>query len=393
MVLYLTNLGASAVLVGLLDNQRSFEGAIIQPVVGAWSDRTWTRLGRRRPFVVAFVPLCVLFLFLTPILAPEAKQAVTSPHFSVPLLLAGISIFLFSVTFNTMYDPYNALLADITPEKQRGSVNGIFQALGAAGQVAILIAATLLVPAFGYGPMFWIVAATLALSFIPTIVGIREPRRLPGVTKVHKYSVRDYWDGLRTDRQIQLYFAVQFFLWFGIAAITPFLTLFAKREMHFSDTQAFTLPLTILLTTALACSPLGALADRIGLKRMFLIGMICLAGASIAGIFVRDPVLIYVVVAVAGFGNAAQTASSYPLLTRLVFADKIGLYTGLNSTVTSIAAPLAGVIAGALIDAYGTNALFPCVAATFLLSLLPLAFLRRDQSVVAKARAAESAAA
>ncbi len=391
MVLYLTNLGASAVLVGLLDNQRSFEGAIIQPAVGAWSDRIWTRFGRRRPFVLAFVPLCVLFLILTPILAPEAKTPATSPHFSVPLLLAGISIFLFSVTFNTMYDPYNALLADITPEKQRGSVNGIFQALGAAGQVTILVAATLLVPDYGYAIMFWIVGAMLAISFLPTIFGIREPRRLPGVAKIHKYTLRDYWDGLRSDRQIQIYFATQFFLWFGIAAITPFLTLFAKNEMHFSDTQAFTLPLTILLSTAIACGPLGALADRIGLKRMFLFGMIFLAGASIAGIFVRDPVLIYFVVAVAGIGNAAQTASSYPLLTRLVFPDKIGLYTGLNSTVTSIAAPLAGIIAGALIDAYGTNALFPCVAATFLLSLVPLAFLHMDQSVVAKARAAAAA--
>jgi MFS-type transporter involved in bile tolerance (Atg22 family) len=268
-------------------------------------------------------------------------------------------------------------------------VNGIFQALGAAGQVAILVAATQLVPTYGYALMCWIVAGMLALSFLPTILGIREPRRLPGVTKVHKYSLRAYWDGLRLDRQIQIYLATQFFLWFGIAAITPFLTLFARNEMHFSDMQAFTLPLTILLTTALACTPLGALADRIGLKRIFLIGMGCLAGASIVGIFVRDPVLIYVVVAVAGFGNAAQTASSYPLLTRLVFADKVGLYTGLNGTVTSIvAAPLAGIIAGALIDAYGTNALFPCVAATFLLSLAPLAFLHMDQSVVAKARAA-----
>src|SRR4051794_17360256 len=48
-------------LIGLLSSTRSIEGTIVQPVVGAWSDRTWAWLGRRRPFMAVGIPLSALF--------------------------------------------------------------------------------------------------------------------------------------------------------------------------------------------------------------------------------------------------------------------------------------------------------------------------------------------
>ncbi len=44
--LYLSLYTRNAVLIGWLSSTRSFEQSIIQPLIGAWSDRTWTRLGR-----------------------------------------------------------------------------------------------------------------------------------------------------------------------------------------------------------------------------------------------------------------------------------------------------------------------------------------------------------
>jgi predicted MFS family arabinose efflux permease len=69
----------------------------------------------------------------------------------------------------------------------------------------------------------------------------------------------------------------------------------------------------------------------------------------------------------------------------------MGLYTGLNTAVTSVAAPLSGFIAGELIDHLGYTAMFPFVAAMFIISLLPLATLRVEKSRAAKARAEQSA--
>jgi MFS family permease len=183
---------------------------------------------------------------------------------------------------------------------------------------------------------------------------------------------------------------VQFLLWFGINAITPFLTLFATREAGFSESEAVLLSLVLLLSTAISVWPFGVLSDHIGLKRVFLIGMLLMAGGAVAGTVIRDHLLLSIVLAVAGFGNGAQTASSYPVLTRIVFPEQMGFYTGLNSSITSIAAPASALAAGAIINftPFGYNALFPFLAVMFLASLIPLSRLRIDQSLYAQARAA-----
>jgi maltose/moltooligosaccharide transporter len=380
--IFLSGLGLNPIVYGLLSSSHSFEGSIIQPIVGAWSDRTWNHLGRRRPFIVGFVPITVALVILTPFIQPLGKTLGINP--AVLVTLVGVGIFIFSIAFNIMYDPYLALQADITPRKQRGTVNGVFQALGAFGQVSILVVG--IVTGFNFTLITIAGAVALLLFFLPTVLGVREPRILPGsAAQTARYTLRDYWNGLRSDRQIMLFFASQAFLWFGIGAFTPNLTPFATKVIHLSDDVALYLPLVLLLSTALFVWPLGLLSDRIGLKTVFIIGMIALTVASIGGIFTRDPSVLYVVLAIAGFGNAAQTASSYPLLTRLVVPDKMGLYTGLNSTVTSIATPVAVIVAGALLSsAIGYNALFPFLAVMFLLSLIPLFLLNVEQSPAAQ---------
>jgi MFS family permease len=218
------------------------------------------------------------------------------------------------------------------------------------------------------------------------VFGIREPRTLSGTSESHRYTLQDYWNGLRADPQILLYFANQFFLWFGINAITPYLTLYATHQAHFNTTEAFGLVLVLLLSTALFVWPFGLLGDRIGLKQVFVIGVVCLSGASIAGIFTYALVPLYIIVFVAGIGNAAQTAASFPLMTRIVEADQMGLYVGLESLVTSIAAPLSAGLAGVLIQLYSYSTMFPFVAAMFVLSLVPLAILRMEKSLAYRRR-------
>src|SRR5919204_4945993 len=60
----LKSFGAPNLLIGLLSSTRSIEGALIQPTIGALSDRTWTPIGRRRPFLVVGIPLSALFFLL-----------------------------------------------------------------------------------------------------------------------------------------------------------------------------------------------------------------------------------------------------------------------------------------------------------------------------------------
>lgn len=396
--LFLQPLRVPPVIIGLLASSRSFEGAFVQPVVGAWSDRIWsTRLGRRRAFIARFVPISALFVVLTAFFPgwasvgplAQVQHALNLSHNRLVVALVFFGIFVFTLAFNIMYDPYQALLADITPEAQRGRVNGVYQALGAFGQTAILLVGAFL--GLSIEMLFVLCGVSLFLFFIPTVFGIKEPRELPSIGKKHRYTVRDYWNGVRGDPQVLLYFLNQAFMWFGINAITPYLTLYAINEVHFNSSQALYLDFVLLLCSAVFVWPFGLLGDRIGLKRVFLIGMVCMAGAAVAGVFTHDIVPLFVVVAIAGIGNAAQTSSSFPLLTQLVPGDQMGLYTGLVSSVTSIAAPASTALAGLLIGAFTYSAMFPIVAAMFLLSLIPLGLLRVERSVVQRAKRAAAA--
>src|SRR5437879_3328773 len=121
----LKSFGAPDLLIGLLSSTRSIEGAIIQPTIGAFSDRVWTRFGRRRPFLMIGIPLSAAFF-----VAGAFVQSL--------VLLAGV-IFAFSIFFNVAVDPYTALLADIAPLEQRGWVSGLAVGIQLVSSVAFLV--------------------------------------------------------------------------------------------------------------------------------------------------------------------------------------------------------------------------------------------------------------
>lgn len=121
-------------------------------LVGFWSDRTTSRLGRRAPFIIAATPFWALFSFLlfTP---PESSAAAAAAYLF-------IVIELYFVASTLSGGPYEALLPEIAPESdERVSIVGLRVYLGAAGAGLGLVGGFLLVDAVGYAGM----AATLAV--------------------------------------------------------------------------------------------------------------------------------------------------------------------------------------------------------------------------------------
>lgn len=388
---FLSLMGASPIVINLLSSTSSIEGIVVQPSVGLWSDRSWHGwLGRRRWFVAVFAPFAIALLALTPALPGLVDRWLGGSIATLGLVAGGI--FLFTLAHTLFYNPYSALLADLTPPRQRGKINGLFHMLEALGELLVIGLGIVLVKRWGLDAFFPLVAGVLLLSYLPPLLGLREQRELPGVVARRRYTIGDYWRGLRANRQVWLYLATKFFIWFGISAITPNLVLYAQKILHAESGASLIFPLLLLLTSAVCVVPLGALADRLGIKKVFFVGMLLMAGASAAGIVIHTTTLLYPVLIVAGVGYAAQTACAFPLLTRLVASDTIGLYTGLDGTLTALAAPAAAVLIGVLITSNGYSVMFPVVAVTFLLSLVPLAFLNPAHSLRAQAEQAATGA-
>ncbi|MEM0911190.1 MAG: MFS transporter [Pseudomonadota bacterium] len=87
-------------------------GLIVQPFVGAASDRTWNRIGRRRPFILAGSIVAALGMCLM----PNASLFVA---FILPIVFGVCMLALMDAAFNVCFQPFRALVSDMVPAKQR----------------------------------------------------------------------------------------------------------------------------------------------------------------------------------------------------------------------------------------------------------------------------------
>jgi len=332
--LALKAVGAPDLITGLLSSTRSIEGVVIQPTVGAASDRIWTRLGRRRPFLAICIPISAVFF-----LVASASTAAL-----VPLAIA---IFLFSIFFNAAIDPYAALLADITPLRQRSFLSGLSQGIQLLGQVGFLGVIAVATKGTAVPPwIYWVVAIVMVVSFVPTILGIHERREV--AARAEHVSIRTYLRVAFSHGQAMRFLGTLFVFFFGFSAVLPYLTLFLVQDIHLTDQVALGLDALALLVTAASAIGFGRLADRYGQKPVLAVGWAILVVAAIGGTVIRELPETVVVVVLAGIGNGAQTAVSWPLLTALIDPDESGIFAGLKAAAESVAIPLSVFVAAEL---------------------------------------------
>src|SRR5579859_4885446 len=354
--------GAPDLLIGLLSSTRSIEGAVIQPTIGALSDRVWTRFGRRRPFLLIGVPLSALFF-------------VAGAYVDNLALLAAV-IFLFSIFFNFAVDPYTALLADITPLQQRGWLSGLAVGVQLVSSVAFLV---VIAATTGRGSVpVWVyelVAAVLLLSFGVTIAGVHEPRQFEAnhADTRQRPPMRGYVDALLGQRQAMRYLGTLFVYQFGLNAIIPFLVLYIQEDLHQSQQIAFALSAALLVFTAIGAVIFGKLSTRLGTRRVLAIGWALLAVSAVGGVLVTSLAEVSVVVVLAGIGNGAATAVTWPLLTALIPAEQTGVFAGLKAAAESVAIPLSVVVASELfLPRFGYRGIFAMLALNIVLALVLL---------------------
>jgi len=354
----LKGLGASDLLIGLLASTRSIEGVVIQPTVGAVSDRIWTPFGRRRPFIAIAVPLSAAFFV-----------ASSSIHSLVPL---AIMVFLFSLFFNVAVDPYTALVGDIAPLDRRGVLNGVATCVQLASQVAfllIIVAASVggELPSWTYlGVAFLMVA-----SFAITVIGVPEPAERTEL--VERIPIREYVAALWTHRTAMTYLGTLFVYQFGLNAIQPYLVLFVMQDIHQPDEVGFALAALLMLVTAASAIVFGKVADRVGTRPILIVGWTLLGVGATGGALVATLPQTITALVVAGIGNGAATAVAWPLLTALIPSDKTGVFAGLKAASESIAIPLSVVVAAELfLPRLGYRGIFVMLAVTIVLALLLL---------------------
>jgi Na+/melibiose symporter-like transporter len=353
-------------LIGLLAQERSLVGGFIQPVVGALSDRTRTPLGRRRPFFLVGVPLTAASLIILALHPPVWAVLAVMPFFAFFLAIAN--------------DPYLALMADITPLDQRGTMGGWMALLNMLGQVTLL----LLAAALWQSQRSWVFAALvvgLVLGFGLTFLLVKEPP--PQTWQVPPRRIRyrpiAYVRNILAHRELSKYVGSQLFFWLGNGAAVPFLTRFAVEVLGVAEGEAFLLVFVAVASTASLALPAGWLGSRFGKQRVLSVGLFAFVPVAMVGSQVQTVAQTYVAMACLGACNAAGTALLFPLLADLMPTDRRGELTGVGSLVWSLAQPVGSFTAGVFIDATGTyRAVFVVAGLLFAASFVLLRTVKVD---------------
>ena len=341
--LFLANkFGLAPALIGFFMTLDNFAALLIQPPVGAWSDRLRTPIGRRMPFILVGAPIGALVFGLIPLVA------------FLPIFVACTSTLLLSMAL--WRTPVVALMPDITPSQYRSQANGIINFMGGLGAIIAFLGGAALYelnPAFP----FWMGSVLVILSSLLVFIFIKEPKvyvetqAQPGMFASLKEAFRD------PDKSaLRLLFAI--FFWFlAYTAIEAFFTLYSQNHLGLPEADGARLLGQLSLIFVLFALPSGYIGARVG-RRVTIMTGIALMTAVILAIYFTPvatlitpvftlPVLglvpvIGLLMMTAGAAWALININSLPMVVDMTTLARVGTYTGLYylfSTMAAIVGP------------------------------------------------------
>jgi len=364
-------------------------GLIVQPIIGYYSDRTWTRLGRRRPYFLVGAMLASMGLILMP-------NADMFTAFMPALWVGAGMLMIMDASFNVAMEPFRALVADLLPSDQRtlgfsiqtvligiGAVIGSWLPYALANWFGVSNNAT-----EGEVPLnlllsFIIGAAVLVVSILITVFTTKEytPEELAQFDtnddepEEEESSLLNIFSDFKkmplTMKQLS---SVQFFSWFGLFGMWVFATPAIAHHIyglalddHGTEYQNAGDWVGILFGAYNAVSAvyaffLPAIAKKIGRKMTYAIGLIGGGLGLISIYFVPNENWLFLSMFGIGIAWASILAMPYAILAGSIPAKKMGVYMGIFNFFIVIPQIINALIGGPIVKyVYGGNPIFALV--------------------------------
>lgn len=373
-------------------------GMLVQPIVGHYSDRTWTRLGRRRPYFL----FGALFTALALIFMPNSEMLATV----IPPMFVGAGmLMIMDASINVSMEPFRALVADKLPLDQRTlgfSVQSTLIGLGAVVGSWITYA---LAEWFGVSKVaaegsipdnvvfsFYIGAAVLVTTIIWTVVTTREysPKQMEEFGHSPKKESHDvvarkkdsgileiFKDFAAMPRTMKQLGVVQFFSWLALFGMWVYTTPAIAQHIYglpVTDTSSETYNdagnwVGILFgvyngVAALFAFALPWMARRTSRKTTHAISLLVGAAGLLSMWFIKDATLLILPMIAIGIAWASILSMPYAILSGALPAAKMGIYMGLFNFFITIPQIVNGVFSGPVLKSlFGSQAIFALVIA------------------------------
>jgi maltose/moltooligosaccharide transporter len=341
--LFLANkFGLAPALIGFFMTLDNIAALLIQPPVGAWSDRLRTPIGRRMPFILIGAPIGALAFGLIPLASV------------LPLFVACTTTLLLSMAL--WRTPVVTLMPDITPSQFRSQANGVINFMGGVGSIIAFLGGAKLYamnPAFP----FWMGSILVIAAVLLLFVFIREPRDYEASEE--KPSLIESLKGILNDPDkstLRLLSAI--FFWFvAYNSIEAFFTLYANKYLEMQEADGARLLGQLSLIFVIFALPAGYIGSRAGRRNTIIAGITILALCMLSMFLIPPETLIVpltklpllgvvpvigLILMCAGAGWALININSLPMVVDMTDAIRLGTFTGLYylfSTLAAIAGP------------------------------------------------------
>ena len=338
-------LGASEDMLPILNIAGPVTGLIVQPIIGALSDKTWSlKWGRRKPYFLIGALLGSICLFMF-------------PHSPVLWFAVGL-LWILDVGNNVAMEPYRAFVGDKLPEKQLSlgyQMQSLFCGLGtllATGSILLFqylfgeeadVAGT--IPQWIYYSFY--IGAILSLTTIlwsvfktaeipPTEEELKEINKIKNLSLLNKI-VKPFIEIGDAVKEMPNFMwkiaAVYLFQWYALFVYWQFSTPLFMKTMGYSiseaGSQSAAMSLTYNTTTMLIALILVPLTLRFGNKKMYALSLFGTALALFCIPFITDPWLVVLPMILFGIGWAAMMGIPYTMVSKIVPQERRGVYMGI----------------------------------------------------------------
>jgi MFS family permease len=349
--LYLTvSLGASALVVGVIEGVAEATALAVKVVSGTLSDRWRNRKG-----------LTALGYGLA---------AFSKPLFALAngAGLVFTARFLDRIGKGIRGAPRDALIADLTPREIRGAAFGLRQSLDTVGAFTGPLLAMALMLAWNddFRAVFWVAVVPAALSFVLVVFAVREPPRPPSQPLPRREGVPRAWRSLGR-------------AFWGVTTVGVVLTLARFSEaflilraenLHLALAFAPLVLVAMNVVYSLVAYPVGRLADRMPPRTLLYIGIAFLVAADVALAFATNLVWLGVGVVCWGLHMGFTQGLLSAMVAHAAPEDLRGTAFGVFNLASGVSMLIASVVAGALWHYVGPAATFWAGAALAALAAL-----------------------
>jgi maltose/moltooligosaccharide transporter len=357
-----------------------FAGLIVQPIVGGSSDKTWTRLGRRIPFILGGSIVSTAAMFFMP----------NSEHFAtlIPALAFGaVMLLLMDTSFNVTMQPFRALVSDMLPEEQKtkgyavqsflinvGAVVGsllpyVLTSLGVANEPGLgeKVAPTV-IWAFYFG------GAVLLITVVWTAFKTREypPAEYAKYNDLQESDTEKVGFGtlLKNIPATMWQLSVtQFFSWFSLFLMWVYTTqaiaqhVYGTSDAHSKEYNDAGNWVGVLFAAysvfaALYSLVITPITKRIGRLNTYMISLIAGGIGLLSMVFIHDKYVLILSMVGIGIGWAAILAMPYSILAGALPPKQTGVYMGIFNATITIPQIGAGFLGGVILTAVGNQAIW-----------------------------------